>query len=205
MALVIKRLGGPRAASALVGVTEDSLSNWRDGRVNPSFHGIRTLAMAAGVSLDWLAFGEGPERREDTDNHLSIPCINPAFLAGGSLADLLAADPPAVVLPRRWARDVLGLASDKLVLLTASGDTMTPTIGTGDLLLVDTGVTEFAEEGIYLVGMGSTVGLKRVQMAPGGGVTLKNDNRAYGDQHLAPDDLDGVRVFGIVRRVSRPQ
>lgn len=204
MTSIIDRLGGLRAASTLVGVTEDSLSNWKSGRVNPSFHGMKSLAKAADVSLDWLAYGEGPERLEDTGNYVLVSCIDAASLAETTLATMLANEPQTIAMPRSWVAHTLGLTSDNLVLLTASGDTMVPTISSGDILLVDVDINKFTEEAVYLVGMGDTVSLKRVQMAPGGSITLKNDNQAYEDQSLAPEDIQKVHVFGVVRWISRP-
>jgi transcriptional regulator with XRE-family HTH domain len=57
----IEQLEGLKAASKIIGVSDESLAQWRDGKARPSFFGLQKLADAAGVSLDWLATGKLPE------------------------------------------------------------------------------------------------------------------------------------------------
>ncbi|MBF0251145.1 MAG: hypothetical protein HQL35_11015 [Alphaproteobacteria bacterium] len=62
IAQAIEGVGGLKAAARIVGVSDESLAQWRDGRARPSFFGLQHLASAAGVSMDWLATGEEPEK-----------------------------------------------------------------------------------------------------------------------------------------------
>lgn len=55
---VIDRLGGLRPAADLVGSHVDTVSRWRDGRQKLPFQAAAALCQAAGLSMDWLAFGE---------------------------------------------------------------------------------------------------------------------------------------------------
>lgn len=55
---VIDRLGGLRQAADLVGSHADTVGRWRDGRQKLPFHAAAALCQAAGLSMDWLAFGE---------------------------------------------------------------------------------------------------------------------------------------------------
>lgn len=54
-------LGGQEAAAAVAEVSTSTFSSWVNGKADPSFEGLWRLAKAAGVSLDWLATGEGPK------------------------------------------------------------------------------------------------------------------------------------------------
>lgn len=55
---VIDRLGGLRQAADLVGSHADTVGRWRDGRQKLPFHAAAALCQTAGLSMDWLAFGE---------------------------------------------------------------------------------------------------------------------------------------------------
>ncbi|BAF88122.1 putative helix-turn-helix XRE-family like protein [Azorhizobium caulinodans ORS 571] len=52
---VLKRVGGLRQASTIVGYKAEQIAKWRDGNARPPFYALQTLAKAAGVSLDWIA------------------------------------------------------------------------------------------------------------------------------------------------------
>ncbi|WP_156428788.1 hypothetical protein [Magnetospirillum sp. XM-1] len=58
---VYRLLGGMRAAGAICGSSDETLGKWRDGHARPSFLALAQLAVAAGVSLDWIAFGVEPQ------------------------------------------------------------------------------------------------------------------------------------------------
>lgn len=61
LAIVIRQLGGLKPAAARIGVSSETLANWRDGRREPKVFSIGRLAEAAGVSLDWLIGGRRGE------------------------------------------------------------------------------------------------------------------------------------------------
>ena len=63
LSLAVARIGTQKEAAAVAGVTDEQIGRWKRGQAKPAFYGIVALAKAAGVSLDWLATGEGP--RED--------------------------------------------------------------------------------------------------------------------------------------------
>jgi|GEM_PF-1703904 len=58
-----RRLGGRERAAAAAGVGVSTLASWVAGSADPKFSKVAALARAAGVSLDWLAYGEGGEAR----------------------------------------------------------------------------------------------------------------------------------------------
>lgn len=63
---VIDAIGSQKAAASIAGVSDEQLGRWKSGKARPSFFGMQALAQAAGVSLDWLATGEGPMRPSDS-------------------------------------------------------------------------------------------------------------------------------------------
>jgi hypothetical protein len=63
ISLAIDRIGGLKKAADAAGTSDETLANWRDGRSRPSLFGVIGLAQAAGVSLEWLAVGDGEKMR----------------------------------------------------------------------------------------------------------------------------------------------
>lgn len=65
-----KRFHNRAEAAAAAGVAKSTLQNWIEGKRGPSFEGLANLARETGVSLDWLATGEGEMW---TDQTPSVP------------------------------------------------------------------------------------------------------------------------------------
>ena len=66
--LVLECFPSRRAASSIAGISVDQLHAYVKGRNVPPFLVVARLAMAARVSLDWLATGEGAMRPEPQEN-----------------------------------------------------------------------------------------------------------------------------------------
>lgn len=62
---VFSKIGGLKKASRVAGVTAETLANWRDGNTEPKLFVLQALLEHHGWSIDWLATGEGPERRQE--------------------------------------------------------------------------------------------------------------------------------------------
>lgn len=89
----------------------------------------------------------------------------------------------------------------RLVLVTGRGDSMTPTIQPGESLLVDTGVTAFDGDGIYLINAGNGHQVKRLQDR-GDAIHVVSDNAAYPAFPLPRGALVGGKVY-LRNRVDR--
>lgn len=58
--MVVKLVGGPVKAADLLGIKKyATVTSWCKGETRAPFEALATLAMEAGVSLDWLAYGRG--------------------------------------------------------------------------------------------------------------------------------------------------
>ncbi|WP_088699682.1 helix-turn-helix domain-containing protein [Halomonas campaniensis] len=60
VAIAINRVGGSTKMAEIAGVSTSVLSKWRRGESDPSRSRLIKMASAAGISLEWLATGEGP-------------------------------------------------------------------------------------------------------------------------------------------------
>jgi phage repressor protein C with HTH and peptisase S24 domain len=86
----------------------------------------------------------------------------------------------------------------------ASTDTMEPTIRRGDDMLVDTSVTTFVDDGVYVVA-GASIVIARVRRLHNGGAALHFDNPKYPPRIMHPVDHSGMSpgILGRVRGAGR--
>lgn len=179
------------------------------------------LAKALNVSPQWLAVGEG---QPDSNGHpagvregqaayeavratppgdeiVMVPLLDIRVAAGpGNLVeseDILERVPIPAFLLRRIVR----VDPTNLVLVSATGDSMEPTIRDGEMILVDTSVHDVGDAGIYIVVIDAEASVKRVQRMPGARLAIRSDNPAY--EPITVDAQTEARIAGRVRSVWR--
>ena len=90
---------------------------------------------------------------------------------------------------RRWLRE-MGLEGADLSAIRVEGDSMEPTLRSGDEILVDR--NKRSGEGIHVVRIGDTLHVKQVQASAPGRITLISANEAYAPIDLAREDVEVV-------------
>ncbi len=201
------------------GVSPSAFRKWLRGEAEPSRERLVALAHAAGVSVGWLAGGEGPEPQLrglaepsqpfatdgtiDDGDYVLLPKRPEAVAAG------LESPPPPhaagfIAFRREWVRRVFGIEPDHLLLETAVGESMLPGIQAGDLLLVDASEHRFRTFGLYILEIDGERLVKRVQPRLDGSVTLISDNTAYEAEHVSAAQAGDIHVVGRVLWVCGP-
>ena len=195
------------------GVSPSAFRKWLRGEAEPSRERLVALAQAAGVSVGWLASGEGQEPRLvlphrsvtsasadaglDRRDYVLLPRRPEAAAAGSETPP-----PPTAVefiaLRHEWVRSVFGIDPDRLLLETAVGESMLPGIQDGDLLLVDATENRFRSFGVYVLEIAGERLVKRVQPKLDGSLALISDNPAYETEHIPPAQASDVHVVGRV-------
>lgn len=101
--------------------------------------------------------------------------------------------------------DILKVANPNLLkTFTANGDSMTPTIEDGDLLLIDMGRTEYQNGGIFLMTINNDWFIKRLRLRITGELDIISDNEKYPIETLTPDTYKEVSIKGrVVKNLSR--
>lgn len=90
------------------------------------------------------------------------------------------------------------LKPERLVVITARGDSMEPTVRDGDILLVDRNVQRISADGMYIIERDNELYCKRLQRLFDGGVTIMSDNTRYEPQQLSGETADSLNVTGRV-------
>lgn len=204
---VIERIGTLEKAGALVSTSGEQVGKWRDDRAKAPFVAIAILAEAAGVSLEWLAFGRGTAlpagnsdgslNGEDNDNVAFVPQLDVVASAGPGFENIQPYEIEALPFPRSWLRR-LGVPEPYARFIDCRGDSMEPTILDGEIVLVDTRFQQPRGDGIYVLVDGPNVRIKRVVLGWQNAIVLVSDNEKYASETLAPPDAEALRVAGKV-------
>ena len=99
-----------------------------------------------------------------------------------------------------WARQTLGVVDPRRVkVITCSGDSMVPTLQPGDVVFVDTGVTCFQSEGVYVLVLQGRLLIKRLRMLFDGRLAIQSDNdKSYATEYISGAQAEQLTVSGRV-------
>ncbi|MBA0360987.1 LexA family transcriptional regulator [Stenotrophomonas riyadhensis] len=150
------------------GVTEQAVSGWlRTGKVDK--RKLPRLAQLTGKPLSHFGMGEAGEvvsNLATTGRYVRVQQLDgDADMGDGRINE----DFPDVVRAMDFAptyiRSLVGFLPPpgRLVLVTGRGDSMIPVINPGESLMVDTGVTTYDGDGIYLLNTGNGQQVKALQ------------------------------------------
>lgn len=206
-----------QALADAVGMRQASIADIEAGKVKRPGK-LMEIAAALRTSQEWLIGGEGPpEAVEDTcpDARTSRPMSGileidvRAGMGGGGLTDGREVvhngrfvDPvkdEAWHFPASFLRDELRAPERRIQILETQGDSMAPTIMSGDRVIIDTGHTTPSPDGIYAIRdrFGAIV-VKRLQVLRRGDppiIRIISDNRAHDSEDVGVDE---IQIFGRV-------
>jgi phage repressor protein C with HTH and peptisase S24 domain len=201
------------------GVSPSAFRKWLRGDAEPSRERLVALAQAAGVSVGWLAGGEGPPPRLGSAlvpsrltpgapgihrrDYLLLP-KRPESAAAGAESPPPVGPAEFIAFRRDWVRSEFGIEPDHLLMEMAVGESMLPNIQDGDLLLVDTTENRFRSFGVYVLEVGGERLVKRVQPKLDGSLTLISDNAAYEPEHIPSGQAGNIAVVGRVVWICGP-
>ncbi len=104
-------------------------------------------------------------------------------------------------LARQWVRSHLPAISSasSLAVLSAYGDSMSPTFADGDILLVDRGVQDIKIDAVYVLSLNGELYVKRIQRRiTDGAVIIKSDNPLYDPVVVDNGERERLSVLGRV-------
>jgi phage repressor protein C with HTH and peptisase S24 domain len=153
---------------------------------------LRAIEEAAGIvesnrfSVSSQARAEAPSiksQKEVTfagESYASVAVYEAAVSAGPGSLNADHATPLAYNLFRRdWLRSVTRVAVEHLAILKVHGDSMVPTLLSGDDVLVDLSVKHVGRDGLYVLAADHEVQVKRVSRSPlDKSLSISSDNPA---------------------------
>jgi len=206
---VARRAGASRAA----------VTDWVNGTTKVmSPHNAQRLGAEVGIRPEWLSTGHGVI---DSDSTAKVEDAGGEYEADNAATLLISTAVASmgkghlrpddeviqqVRVRRDWLRQNLPFISapEALGVLTARGDSMTPTFSDGDQLLVDRGVNEIAMDGVFVLSRDDELFIKRVQRRMrDGAIIIKSDNALFEPETIENGERERLEVLGRVLWVWR--
>ena len=200
---LIQEVGGNKAAAQIAGVSEKQISRWRQGYSSPSILKLDKLCKATGKSIDWLLSGKESPVVERGDEFVPVPLLDVRAAAGAGAWNEHDVVKEIIPLTRAMLRQ-LGAPAGNLHLIEAIGESMSPLIEHGDLLLVDANDRLVERGGVFVLRSDQGLQVKRIRPRPEGKISVTSENPLYARENrenIAPDEVDVVgRVLAFMRR-----
>ncbi len=171
------------------------------------------IASVLGVRPEWLSTGEGEMNSINNEgtsspNHLKL---SQSVIYRVDVLDVKASAGPgalvtsdfietirAIEYTSEQARALFGnRPATHVKVITVNGDSMDGTISPGDQIFVDTGVTQFDGDGVYIFVFGKTLHVKRLQMQRDR-LAVISDNPIYEKWYVEAGDEDRFYVMAKV-------
>lgn len=204
-----KRAGySQKEVSDALHVTPSAVSSWEAGRWEPDQQNLAALADLFGVSVDALIGREVIEPRPAwqeikiqpelvAEDEVMIPLVASLRCGPGSNGDpffVIKDVPIPSSYVRRWG--------EGLKAIVAVGESMSPTIIPGDMLICRPG-DAWENSQVVSVNADDSDMIKRIYRTADGGIDLRSDNPDFETLHYTAEDLEQDRVH-VLGRVLIP-
>ena len=152
--------------------------------------------------LPWK--GAQPDTERDSDT-VQVHHIDLSFGLGAAITDTQIFEDQAETLefPKAWLRMITPNAPSQLCWARGRGDSMYPTIGDGDVILIDRSQRNLRDSDlIWAANYGDVAIVKRLRPMPDGGVKILSDNDRVSPEVAYDGELSIFgRVIAVVRRL----
>lgn len=179
----------------ILNVSKQQISNIETGKSDLTEENKRILSEKFNLNLQ----SQMPDDCIEIDHiHINPSC-------GKGTAVLEEPEVTPIKLGTHLIQSVLKISHPQnLKTFRACGDSMESIIEDGDLLLVDTGRTDFANGGIFLLTINNDWFVKRLRKRLSGELDVISDNTKYPVETFKPDDDIEIVVKGrVIKNLSR--
>jgi len=184
-------------------VASSLVATWKKRNTIP-YKEIFEISREFGFSMDWMLTGKGSPKEsriqvvQEDEGYFHVPQYSIEASAGqGTLIEAETID-QHLSFKESWLRRS-GINPVDLIAMYARGDSMEPTIYSGDSLVIDKTMNSVTSDGgIYVINYDGELFVKRVQKQLNGTVAITSDNKNYGDIVIPSSDLNTLRIIGRV-------
>jgi len=201
------------------GLSESLIRKYLDASSVPSVDKVVKMAEIANVPLEWLAAGKEMNPRQSLAlddreqeillHHPSardlayIPLVDVTASAGHGALVLSETESSVIAFQREYLRTVWFVNPDELFCMPVQGESMEPTIQSGEFLLVSRGERHIKpSDGIFVVRLEGNILVKRLQPLPGSRIKISSDNPAYEPYIIELSDGIDFDILGKVMLVN---
>lgn len=178
----------PGSLSRKIGVSKPTTKDWTDGATSsPSGKNVEKICSHYGINSHWLMQGKPPKYTagNSQDNYLTIPHFDAVeALANSATQQKTESVVEFVRINKQYlARKTNYTNPNNLAIITATGDSMSPTFNEGDMLIIDTGINTATSDAIYVISRNGALFIKRLMLLSGDSLRVISDNEKYRDHH----------------------
>ena len=177
---------------------------------NPNLEKLDQLAIALNVERNWLLHGIGevdgdsPIMQDPTQVFVSIPSVELTASRGGGRLDTDEVESGKPYnFQRSWIIHDLKADPARLRIMHVEGDSMMPTLHSGDVVLVDLARRSPTPPGIFVLHDGMGLVAKRLEYIPNNDppmLRVISDNTFYSPYERT---MDEVNIVGRIRWFAR--
>lgn len=190
-------------------ISVPTMNHYETGKRVPGSDLLARLAKVLECNPGWLLIGEGEMQIHDgtspRSTHTSmgdfvlVPRYNieTSDKEGSSISSEQIVD--HLAFKADWVHKELDTKPENLILVHSIGDTMEPTIRSGDLILIDRSQSQVKSEGIYLINLEDGLMVKRVEWLLDDSVVIRGDNKLVSREQILPSkELEKLHILGRV-------
>lgn len=175
------------------------VSDYNSGKLR-KISGLNTLTEGAVYEARAKATGPKPVAGEpafSADEYALISRYDVLAAAGAGALVAGEEEIGKLAFRRDWLKQ-RGLSQKDLAVIQIRGDSMSPTLRDGALVLVDCRETRPKTDGIYVIRIDDHLVAKRLQIDIDGGIVICSDNPAYQPRPVTPDKVAHLHIVGRV-------
>jgi SOS-response transcriptional repressor LexA len=191
------------AVEKLNGLPEDAIRSILKGgrKSGTSINRAQEICAALGIEL-YI----GPPRETgtvyttqiDREDFAAIPRVDARLAAGAGAMNGDVSLQGALAFRQDWLRE-RGISPAQACLLTVAGDSMSPTLHDGDLVMIDERRTTVRNRHVYaFVDIDGSARVKRVELVPDQLIILTSDNAAHPTETRTGPDMNRLRILGEI-------
>lgn len=187
-----------------VGLGDNLVKKYLAGS-KPGLDKINRIAIAKRVDLNWLALGDGaaPPRGGYSSSvragFIYVPRYSVKAHAGGGAAVESEQIVDYLAFKRDWFERNVGIGPDNAALIEVRGESMTPVLQDGELVIIDMSCTNLRDDAIYVLQYSGGLRIKSVRRRVDGKIEIRSANEDYGVEVLSEKEAE-AGTFTIVGR-----
>jgi SOS-response transcriptional repressor LexA len=197
----IKKVYDKDVADSL-SITQANLATMKTRNKIP-FSNILDFCALKKISINWLLYGQDPSSLVDSTDRYWIKYFPQISVSAGGGAYDANEDYEKLDVPDYFI-DILGGQNNikNIEAINVTGDSMEPTLNTGNIIYLDTNKKDISKDGIYAFTNQNGLFVKRIQKRIDGKIDIISDNKEYPIQITSKDEINImgkiVGVFGSI-------
>jgi len=148
------------------------------------------------ISINWLFYGQDPSSLVDSTDKYWVKYFPTLRLSAGGGGEHNDDDYEKLEIPAYFTQMLGGESNiENIEAIKVTGDSMEPTLNSGNVIFLDTTKTDPSRDGIYAFSNNNGLFVKRIQKRIDGKLDIISDNKEYPKQVV---DKNEIKIIGKI-------